>query len=178
MDIHVWLTELNPPPINTILEHHLRASQIQVRKAPGGKPYLHGRHEAISISHCLPYTALAIADTTQIGIDLERCHNLTPEDILLAASFYTDDEATATNQDPSGWHFYKLWTAKEAHLKATGQGITNGLSMSRFYERATDWITTDLSWKITHLQPLLTHILAVAYPSNLQPTILLYKESI
>jgi 4'-phosphopantetheinyl transferase len=96
---------------------------------PHGKPVLAGHHAGglhFSLSHSGWAVAVA-ASAHPVGVDLEAVRALAAED--LAARFFTDDERrmVAGAADP-GATFVRLWTRKEALLKATGEGITGGLA--------------------------------------------------
>ena len=96
-----------------------------------GKPYfplwpqLH-----LSISHSGKYWACAIA-TQAVGLDIQhreqpRCEE-TPEEMLrrhqkMAHRFFHPLEAEFVDRDSAN-HFLTVWTAREAYVKHTGQGI-------------------------------------------------------
>ena len=79
-----------------------------------------------NLSHSHGRMLLAVAKGQDIGIDLERIRgNL---DVLkLAERFYTQTEIESIKTRPvsdRALHFYHLWVAKEAFLKAQGAGIS------------------------------------------------------
>jgi 4'-phosphopantetheinyl transferase len=99
---------------------------------PHGKPVLAGNHAGelhFSLSHADAAVAVAAADAA-VGVDLEAVRPLAAGD--LAARFFADDERrlVAGAADP-GAAFVRLWTRKEALLKATGEGIAGGLASAR-----------------------------------------------
>lgn len=96
---------------------------------PHGKPVLAGGLAGrlhFSLSHSGRAVAVAAAHEP-VGVDLEAVRPLAAED--LAARFFGDDERrlVAGAADPPA-AFVRLWTRKEALLKATGEGITGGLA--------------------------------------------------
>jgi 4'-phosphopantetheinyl transferase len=96
---------------------------------PHGKPILAGDHAGelhFSLSHSGNAAAVAAA-CAAVGVDLEAVRPLAAEN--LAARFFGDDERrqVAAATDP-GAAFVRLWTRKEALLKATGEGIGGGLA--------------------------------------------------
>lgn len=71
-----------------------------------------------SISHKPQFAAAVIADVP-VGIDIEH---VVPRERLLHDALAGDDEWSVMGN--RSWHsFFRLWTAKEAVLKANGMGI-------------------------------------------------------
>jgi 4'-phosphopantetheinyl transferase superfamily len=73
---------------------------------------------------------LAVSSGPRVGVDIEASSEI-PDPVRLAASIATDEEATALDAaTPSerADQVLRLWTRKEAYLKATGEGITGGLA--------------------------------------------------
>jgi phosphopantetheinyl transferase len=65
-----------------------------------------------------------------IGIDVERRRVISNRDAL-AQRFFTKEEAERLHDHPEGVRddmFLRMWTAKEAGLKALGAGIVSGLN--------------------------------------------------
>jgi 4'-phosphopantetheinyl transferase len=84
----------------------------------------------ISLSHSGSWILCAIADkNTLIGCDIET-HKTRVNIDAIAKSFFTETEAQelrTLNGTDKEQFFYRLWTGKEAWLKAQGLGIANGL---------------------------------------------------
>ena len=94
-----------------------------------GKPQLRWRRDCSfthSISNTGPITVGVLSDGA-IGIDVEsenrRIGVAAP--LLLRRMFSTEQEAAACLER---WSLLQLWTIKEAVLKASGFGLTGGLS--------------------------------------------------
>ena len=78
-----------------------------------------------NLSHSGNWVALAISNDGEVGVDIEAYNDepIAPE---LVAEVLTAPEQQAFNRLPPDQQpslFYALWTAKEALMKATGQGI-------------------------------------------------------
>lgn len=100
-----------------------------------GKPYFPQAPQLhFSISHSGKYWACAIADQN-VGFDLqqkERPRRETPKEMLrrhqkLAHRFFHPLEAEFVDRD-CAHHFLTVWTAREAYVKHTGQGIDKHFS--------------------------------------------------
>lgn len=83
-----------------------------------------------NLSHSDTGVAIALSRHMPVGIDLE-CINPERPFIDLAQRFFSPQETAAIMKLPLGEQalaFYRLWTCKEAVLKATGEGIADGLA--------------------------------------------------
>lgn len=82
-----------------------------------GAPLPNGKHYW-SISHKADFVVAVIAETP-VGIDIER---IAPRPRALHDALAGDEEWSVMGD--RSWHsFFRLWTAKEAVLKANGLGI-------------------------------------------------------
>jgi len=108
----------------------LTPQAIQFDYLPQGKPVLDSDHGfpnlQFNVSHCHYLALYAFTDSAEgIGIDVELLRSL-PEAISLAQRFFTKNEASYLASVPSQQQeamFFQFWTAKEAYLKATGEGL-------------------------------------------------------
>ena len=143
-------------------------ARLRFAEDPNGKPLLAG-HPSIgfSLTHTRGLVACAVARDTVIGIDAEfrERGEWTAE---VARSHFSAEEARLLDraEEEEGLDlFYRLWTLKEAFVKATGAGMTQPL----------DGITFDLSgpsprllgddrdsWTFRELLPTPDHRLALA----------------
>jgi 4'-phosphopantetheinyl transferase len=89
-----------------------------------GKPYLKDGGLFFSIAHSGDYAVLATAGR-EVGADIEK---ITQYSKAVASRCFTAEEQKWFNGDPE--RFYRIWTAKESVMKATGQGFS--LSPSSF----------------------------------------------
>ncbi len=105
--------------LHAILSRYTTAP-LRIARAAHGKPYLVDSPLRFSLSHSGDLALVAVAREVDLGVDVER---IAPnrDVIALARRFFPPDEAAAVVRDPSA--FYRLWTRREAYLKATGLGI-------------------------------------------------------
>lgn len=94
---------------------------------PGGKPRLPDGGPAFSLSHSGGLAALAVSEAHEVGLDIE-C--LAPQPALagdltgLIALCFGPDEAAAIGAAPAPRRaLLAFWTAKEARMKLTGEGL-------------------------------------------------------
>lgn len=107
-------------------EYRTSEESISLKSMPSGKPvaYVDGKEIFVSISHSGDFVACALADTP-VGIDLEAKREIKPEFIrrVLNESELRFVKSSSSETEA----FLKIWTAKEAYLKMTGEGLS-GLS--------------------------------------------------
>ncbi|MBD5460598.1 MAG: 4'-phosphopantetheinyl transferase superfamily protein [Lachnospiraceae bacterium] len=94
---------------------------------PHGKPYLeHDPEIFFSLSHSGEYAMCALADR-EIGADIQRRQDACRGDRVAARWFAREElryyEKARTGQERSDW-FCRLWAAKEAYMKLTGEGLS------------------------------------------------------
>ena len=82
-----------------------------------GKPYIEGG-PFFSISHCKEAIVVAL-DDQPIGIDVEAIRNV-DQDLILRTMNEEEQKQIHSNRD-----FTRLWTQKEAIVKAQGVGIVS-----------------------------------------------------
>ena len=106
------------------------AELLHVARTEKGKPYFPNCPRIqFSISHSGAYWACAVAGK-QIGMDLQehvRAKNETREGAIarfrkMAGRFFHPTEARFVERDCYN-NFFAVWTAREAYVKFTGQGI-------------------------------------------------------
>jgi len=89
-----------------------------------GKPYLLDHVLHFNHSHSQQYYALALSERVKdIGIDVEELDRKVRLDSLAQHAFHTDEYATWQNLEQDREYWFKVWTTKEAVLKASGLGI-------------------------------------------------------
>ena len=110
---------------------NLFPSEIDILEERFGKPYLKDHRDSFqfNLSNSGHYIAIAIhPGDQQVGVDLEVM-NKKFEYWEVAAHYFTSNECDGVfcHKD-----FYKIWTKKEALLKATGVGLVDGLNKLDF----------------------------------------------
>lgn len=101
----------------------LPPTAVPIQAAPGGKPVLRGAGAALhfSLSHAGGWVALAWTAEGPVGIDAEAAVPWFGE-LLPACATASEQAAIRDSEHPAG-AFLRLWTAKEAVLKAHGGGL-------------------------------------------------------
>lgn len=101
-------------------------SRLQFATTPEGKPYLPGSHIHFNLSHSGRCVAIAVCAGGPVGVDVEEIR-IHPEWRDLARVYFAPRELawlSAGSEDRQLARFYRLWTMKEALVKATGAGVS------------------------------------------------------
>lgn len=105
-------------------------SDHDLARAEHGKPYLKDHsHVAFNHSHSQNFYALALSQTVkEIGVDVEELSRKVRFDALAQHAFHPEEYASWQQLDCDPEYWFKVWTTKEAILKAHGMGIRMNLS--------------------------------------------------
>jgi 4'-phosphopantetheinyl transferase len=137
--VHVWCVpleaaagspadrrELARAVLRRVLADYLDAepAAVPIARAAGGKPYVPGDPVHFNLSHSGGVALIAVADEP-VGVDVEAC-GPTRDALAIARRFFTPEEAGALARlapPERDRAFLRVWTRKEAILKARGLGL-------------------------------------------------------
>jgi 4'-phosphopantetheinyl transferase len=112
---------------------------VRFARGPNGKPWLAGAGPEVNLSHTDGLAAVAVAAPTRpVGVDVERAPAESVA-IRLSRRYFTPAEAeyvVAGSPADCGPRFARLWTRKEACVKAAGGRLFHGLHVPVGGERA------------------------------------------
>jgi 4'-phosphopantetheinyl transferase len=145
----------------------LDPDQVEIGIDQHGKPYLPNREYHFSIAHSGGSVAVAIS-RSEIGLDLEPQRSL--DHLALAKRFFSPEEASwlERNSDPS--QFFRLWTCREAAVKADGRGLAQLLGQMSVLATPPDEVGCTRvcigtrEWSAWHLVDSSRLHLALAFP--------------
>lgn len=108
-----------------------------------GKPRVQGSRPYFSISHSAPWVAVMVCPDAACGVDIEshrdmqRCH-------MAVGYCLSESERRVLQEAESAEHmFMKIWTLKEAYLKAHGVGLSRPMTEFSVIDRAGAVTTSD-----------------------------------
>ena len=137
--------EAAEPLVRDWLSEELGAAPeaLAINRSRHGRPCLDAMHADwdASWSHSGEGLLMALARNLRVGIDLE-VKRPRPKAQVLANRFFAPAEAAALAALPDARReaaFVRLWCAKEAVLKAHGQGLSFGLHRLVFAHAADGW---------------------------------------
>lgn len=139
-------------PLRRLLAAYLDLPEatVELTEDARGKPALapglarHGGDRRLDFnwSHSGDFALVALALDLAVGVDVER-HASNPRALDIARRFFDRSEAESLARlsgDARDHAFLKLWCAKEAVLKAAGEGLSFGLSRLVFRDHGGgDW---------------------------------------
>ncbi|MBF8150480.1 4'-phosphopantetheinyl transferase superfamily protein [Winogradskyella sp. F6397] len=101
----------------------LKVSQVYFEKNDNHKPYFPSDKSLFfNVSHAGEYALIAIGPC-ELGVDIEYINPQFEYEEILPTVFSTEEINFINDSEDERHDFYKLWTRKEAIVKATGQGI-------------------------------------------------------
>ncbi len=126
LDKRRWMT--GRAVLRVILGRYLGAAPetLRFQNGPWGKPGLPGCPLRFNLSHSGGAALLAVAWQHEVGVDIEaRGRHFSPEE-LAPQVLSLRERAWLREHAPEERRraFLTLWTAKEAYVKATGQGLS------------------------------------------------------
>lgn len=138
------------------IQYHLHAK---------GKPFLENGMLEFNVSHSGDWLAVAVS-RQMIGIDVEQSPSRPRPWLKLAQRFFTATETSWLYEQPEPDHaqqFLRIWTQKEAALKAIGCGLSQHLQALDI-RAATQQICADNLWLETS-QPVPNLYCSVCLPA-------------
>ena len=139
----------------------------------GGKPEIDPELASplrCNLSHSRGLVAVAVSHRLDVGVDVERIDRA-PRFGDLARRYFAPDEVALVRSDAADGGreaFFRLWTLKEAFIKATGEGLRRSLQSFAF---ALDPIAVTFpagtgaesgEWQFFQARPTAEHVLAAA----------------
>lgn len=109
---------------------NLPPEKIEFKLGKNGKPYVDRADFHFNVSHSGDCLLIGVTAGNEIGVDVE--HVREKQDVIaLAERFFSKAEYDAIkilSSENQIAAFYRCWTRKEAFIKATGLGLSFGLS--------------------------------------------------
>lgn len=102
----------------------IKPAEIQFHFNEHGKPFIPNSAIQFNLSHSGDCMLIGVTLHQYIGVDVE-CVRQNQDYLALAKRFFTPSEYAALKNSDD---FYRCWTRKEAFIKATGLGLSFGLS--------------------------------------------------
>ena len=141
--------------LRSILAKYLSepAENIRFAKDENNKPFIRIKTTEVhyNIAHAGDWVLIAVSGSP-VGIDVEQIRDDLDYGEILPLCFNGDEAASIHSQK----QFYKLWTRKEALVKATGKGIDNDLSfvpcMDGSHYAQREKIGSDKDWIVSSFE--------------------------
>jgi 4'-phosphopantetheinyl transferase len=103
----------------------LQPENIIINVTKKGKPFIKDSDIKFNISHKEDFAVVAITKNSEIGIDVENIDNNINYLRLIERFFTEEEKETFKELRPTSQRtlFFRIWTMKEAFVKALGQDI-------------------------------------------------------
>jgi 4'-phosphopantetheinyl transferase len=106
--------------------------EICLSAGPMGKLQLDPSCDGLrfNVSHSHEWALIALARGRDVGVDVEHHRSLRHDLFAIAERFFAPAEVEALRAlEPAGQEpaFFRIWSRKEAYIKATGEGVSAGL---------------------------------------------------
>jgi phosphopantetheine--protein transferase-like protein len=125
-----------------LCEQGINLDGLTVLREPSGRPYLEGATLDFSISHTDSLAVCAVdfganAVQARLGVDVERIDRSRDEASMLriARRWFSEGEIKLLEKAPTEETFLRIWTAKEAIVKRTGEGLCAARSVDTTAEQ-------------------------------------------
>lgn len=172
--------------LRLILSQYLKCFPQELTFEPGfnGKPFLsnilYNNHHNLyfNVSHSENIVVIAVSLNLDIGVDIEHINfDLDWEEISAITLSKNEQKNLSTLQEKKGQlkEFYKIWTCKEAFLKATGIGLFYPPSkleiifsnyMKKEDQRGKEH-TSNINWNIYAFEYLFYYMITLATQHDL-----------
>jgi 4'-phosphopantetheinyl transferase len=103
----------------------LDPTAINIQLTPDGKPFLERSDLTFNLSHSGNTLLLGVNKNLSLGIDIQRIYAISNLETIIE-NYFSENEKNYLKSRPADLlrdHFFSIWTAKEAYLKAIGKGF-------------------------------------------------------
>lgn len=108
----------------------IRPRRVRLVRAANGKPYI--QNVPLQFSFADSGTAMLVGLTVEqeLGVDVELLRSIPETELIAKTYFLAEEHAELTRRtgDERTKAFFRIWTKKEAYLKATGEGLSIALN--------------------------------------------------
>ncbi|HEY0331110.1 MAG TPA: 4'-phosphopantetheinyl transferase superfamily protein [Rhodopseudomonas sp.] len=98
--------------------------EVALQSTRAGRPFVAGSDLGVSISHSRDIALIAVTSSYgRIGVDVEAVVPMPDQGQIAEIAFTAQEQSELKRYDRSSEAFYRIWTCKEACLKAIGTGF-------------------------------------------------------
>lgn len=141
-------------------------AEIAYERGVHGKPAIAGKHAGtleFNLSHSGGRALVATTRGVELGVDVEEIHPMEDMRDVAERHFALEERERLFAMPPEEqlYGFYRLWTRKEAYIKAIGTGlghpldrfaVTEGVPRCRFVHLDGD-AEAAVGWSLVHIDP-------------------------
>ncbi|WP_157043177.1 4'-phosphopantetheinyl transferase family protein [Rhodopseudomonas palustris] len=98
--------------------------EVDLQSSSMGRPFVAGAEFDFSMSHSRDVALITVTSGCgRIGVDIEAVVAIPDQEQIAEIAFTTHEQSELRRYDLSSEAFYRIWTCKEACLKAIGTGF-------------------------------------------------------
>ncbi len=112
----------------------IKAREVEIRTGLRGKPLVNGVQ--FSVTHARGLVGLAVCAEGQVGLDVEWVDRTCEAEEIAEMHFAAGERKVMAAAEDRVGEFFRIWTRKEAVVKALGEGL--GLSLDGFDVAGSD----------------------------------------
>jgi 4'-phosphopantetheinyl transferase len=113
--------------IRNLLSSYLNVSpeSIELSNNHSGKPYLSDANLSFNVSHSSDLLIIGICSGSEIGVDIQNVYPIENPETIIKNTFSQKERTFLSKYQNNDLHipFFSIWTAKEAYIKALGEGF-------------------------------------------------------
>ncbi|KUJ59347.1 4-phosphopantetheinyl transferase [Flavobacteriaceae bacterium CRH] len=134
---HIQLSLLGRILLFTSLKkhYHLNLKDDAIKYNAYNKPFFEGNPVYFNISHSGEIVVCAVTDSFELGIDIEKIHEIDVDNFRV--NMTNNEWHKIIASDPIHEAFFDYWTQKEAVIKASGAGQSIPLNSFEVIENST-----------------------------------------
>jgi len=128
-------------------------TDVAIEKEINGRPILASTlpdHLFFNVSHSHGVLVIAISEDNPVGIDIEKIDPNTNPRQAASIAFSSDEKAYLETSNNPVTDFFNIWTAKEAVLKATGDGFSYPSNNFSVISSKNSSMARHISGPVTH----------------------------
>lgn len=129
---------------------HILPAQWLISKSASGRPCLSPAQSPLSfnLTHSDDCLIIAFSQCADPGVDIESLSRVSDVDAVARRYFSAAEYAQLQQRQGAAReeYFYRLWTLKEAAVKASGLGLAKGLQQFEFSEPGTQAFAHNTSY--------------------------------
>ena len=144
---------------------------ISIETQKDGKPLVAGLSIAFNLSHSGSHVAIALRHGESVGVDVQRAKEI--DELAIARSLFAPGEIAlleGLSRDERRRHFFRVWTCREAVLKAAGLGMKGrGLVLQAGAEGDYEVCPRSPGWsqmRLKEFSPAIDSYGALAWPET------------
>lgn len=117
----------------SVIKSKYRYLKEKFNYSSNGKPFI-DEEKFFNLSHTEGMVAIAFSEKCEIGVDVEKMIDQNFDAMQRIFASNKESDYIKSSETEKKMRFYRIWTLKEAYLKAKGMGITDNLNSLNVFD--------------------------------------------